>query len=129
MSDAVPPAPREDEREVSEEQLSLGRRLRQPRTILSLVLPIVLLVLIFRVALNVDVNELATGVQRANPALLVAAFVVFYLGFPLRGFRWSLLGTPPARGVLVVAVVIAVAALAVGLAYFTRAQRTLADDV
>ena len=73
------------------EGLSLARRLWQPRTILSLVLPIVLLVLIFRVALNVDVNELATGVQRANPALLVAAFVVFYLGFPLRGFRWSLL--------------------------------------
>ena len=46
MTDTVPPAQPEDEREVSEEQLSLGRRLRQPRTILSLVLPIVLLVLI-----------------------------------------------------------------------------------
>jgi len=93
--DAGPgPAPRRDpepEREVSADQISLGRRLRQPRTILSLVLPIVLLVLIFRVALNVDVNELAAGIGRANPLLLLAAFAVFYLGFPLRGLRWALL--------------------------------------
>ena len=78
------------EREVSAEQISLGRRLRQPRTILSLALPIVILVLIFRVALNVDVGDIATGISRANPLLLLAAFVVFYLGFPLRGLRWML---------------------------------------
>jgi uncharacterized protein (TIRG00374 family) len=76
------------EREVSAEQLSLVRRLRQPRTIVSLVLPIVLLVLIFRVALNVDVEKLVAAVGRANGGLLAAAFAVFYLGFPLRGFRW-----------------------------------------
>jgi uncharacterized protein (TIRG00374 family) len=80
-----------DEREVSAEQVSLGRRLRQPRTILSLVLPIILLVLIFRVALNVELGELVDGISRANPLLLVAAFVVFYVGFPLRGLRWALL--------------------------------------
>ena len=69
--------------------MSLGRRLRQPRTILSLLLPIILLVLVFRVALNVDVGELATGVSQANPLLLLAAFIVFYAGFPLRGLRWA----------------------------------------
>jgi uncharacterized protein (TIRG00374 family) len=74
---------------VNADNLSLGRRLRQPRTILSLLLPIILLFLVFRVALNVDVGELAAGVGRANPLLLLAAFVVFYAGFPLRGLRWA----------------------------------------
>jgi len=79
------------EREVTAEQLSLGRRLRQPRTIVSLVLPLVLLVLIFRVALQVDVAELAAGVGQADVRLILAAFVVFYLGFPIRGLRWATL--------------------------------------
>ena len=79
------------DREVTADQLSLGRRLRQPRTIISLVLPIVLLVLIFRVALNIDIGELVGGFQRANFALLGVAFVVFYAGFPLRGLRWAML--------------------------------------
>ena len=74
---------------VNADSLSLGRRLRQPRTILSLLLPIILLILVFRVALNVDVGELAAGVAKANPLLLLAAFVVFYAGFPLRGLRWA----------------------------------------
>ena len=77
--------------QVSVDSISLGRRLRQPRTILSLAIPIILLVLIFRVALNVDVNELADGIGRSNKLLILAGFVVFYLGFPLRGFRWVLL--------------------------------------
>jgi uncharacterized protein (TIRG00374 family) len=97
-----------DGRDASADQLSLGRRLRQPRTILSLAVPIVLLVLVFRVALNVDVNELVSGVRGANPLFLVAAFLVFYAGFPLRGFRWVLLlrgasfrvGTPDATRIL-----------------------------
>ena len=80
-----------DERAVSAEQMSLTRRLRQPRTIVSLVLPIVLLVLIFRVALQVDVDELGAGIGRADGLLLLAAFAVYYLGFPLRGARWSVL--------------------------------------
>ena len=73
------------------DQLSLGRRLRQPRTILSLAIPLVLLVLIFRVFLNLDVNELVDGVGRSNKLVILAAFVVFYAGFPLRGLRWALL--------------------------------------
>ena len=73
------------------EQLSLGRRLRQPRTILSLAIPLVLLVLIFRVFLNIDVNELVDGVSRSNKLVILAAFLIFYAGFPLRGYRWALL--------------------------------------
>jgi glycosyltransferase 2 family protein len=80
-----------EEREISAEQVSLARRLRQPRTILSVVIPLILLFLIFRVALDVDVDRLVAGIRNANPLLLLAALVVFYLGFPLRGFRWALL--------------------------------------
>jgi uncharacterized protein (TIRG00374 family) len=106
--DAAGPAGSPDGRDASADQLSLGRRLRQPRTILSLVVPLVLLVLVFRVALNVDVNELVSAVRAANPAFLLAAFLIFYAGFPLRGFRWVLLlrgasfrvGTPDATRIL-----------------------------
>ena len=80
-----------DEREVTAEQLSLVHRLRQPRTIASLLVPLVVLVL---VAINLpgfQLDRLPGLVLRANPLLLLVAFVVFYLGFPLRGYRWSLL--------------------------------------
>jgi uncharacterized protein (TIRG00374 family) len=79
------------EPEPTTEQVSLGARLRQPRTILSIILPLILLVLIFRVALNVDVGQLAAGIGDANKLLLLVAFLVFYAGFPLRGLRWALL--------------------------------------
>ncbi len=71
--------------------LSLGRRLRQPRTILSILVPLILVVLVFRLTLNLDLNELIDGVSRANKWLLLAAFLVFYAGFPLRGLRWTML--------------------------------------
>ena len=68
--------------------LSLGRRLRQPRTILSIVVP--LAIIAFFLYLNRErlaaVPEL---ILQANPALVLLAFVVFYLGFPLRGYRWE----------------------------------------
>lgn len=80
-----------DEAALEREQLSLVARLRQPRTIASIVVPLVLLVLVFRVALDVSVEQLAAGIGRANGWLLLGAFVVYYLGFPLRGARWALL--------------------------------------
>jgi uncharacterized protein (TIRG00374 family) len=87
----APAAPGPSEEQATTDQLSLGRRLRQPRAIISLVLPIVLLLLFFRLALNVDFAEMVAGIQQANPWLLLAAFAVFYAGFPLRGYRWMLL--------------------------------------
>jgi uncharacterized protein (TIRG00374 family) len=87
--DATTPA--EPAAEVPTDQVSLGRRLRQPRTILSIVVPLILVVLVFRVALNIDVNKLIDGVAQSNKLLLLAGFVVFYIGFPLRGYRWTLL--------------------------------------
>jgi uncharacterized protein (TIRG00374 family) len=77
--------------EISAESLSLGRRLRQPRTIISLVLPLFLLVLLVRALPGFDLAQLPTLIGRANPVLLLGAFGIYYLGFPLRGLRWVLL--------------------------------------
>ena len=71
--------------------LSLAHRLRQPKTIISLVLPIVLLALFARALPGFELDKLPAKIAAANPWLLLAAFAVFYLGFPLRGYRWSLL--------------------------------------
>ena len=77
--------------EVSADQLSLGRRLRQPRTIVSIVLPLGLLVLFARALPGFKLDQLPTFFAEANKLLLLAAFVIFYLGFPLRGLRWAIL--------------------------------------
>jgi len=68
--------------------ISLGRRLRQPRTILSIVVP--LAIITFFLYLNRErLAQVPELILQANPALVLLAFVVFYLGFPLRGYRWE----------------------------------------
>jgi glycosyltransferase 2 family protein len=79
------------EGEVRPDQLSLGRRLRQPRTLISLILPLILLALFVTALPGFKLDELPAKIAQANPLLLLAAFVVFYLGFPLRGLRWAFL--------------------------------------
>ena len=51
------------------EQLSLGRRLRQPRTIISLVVPLLLLVLLARTLPGFDLEALPGIIGAANPLL------------------------------------------------------------
>jgi uncharacterized protein (TIRG00374 family) len=70
---------------------SLSSRLRDPRTIISIVLPIVLVVLIAITAGNIDFAALVTSISNANPALLLLALAIYYVGFPLRGYRWMVL--------------------------------------
>jgi len=68
--------------------ISLGQRLRQPRTIVSIVVP--LGIIAFFLYLNRDrLAAVPALILRANPALILLAFIVFYLGFPLRGYRWQ----------------------------------------
>ena len=83
----VPPA----DGEVRAEQLSLSRRLRSPRTIISIVLPLILLALFVKALPGFDLEQLPAKIASADPLLLLAAFVIFYLGFPLRGLRWAML--------------------------------------
>ena len=68
--------------------ISLGQRLRQPRTILSIVVP--LGIIAFFLYLNRErLSQVPQLILQANPALVLLAFIVFYLGFPLRGYRWG----------------------------------------
>ena len=66
------------------------RRVRQPKTILSIAVPLVIIVV--AVLLNRDkLAEVPRDVGKANLGLVGLAFAVYYLGFPLRGHRWTVL--------------------------------------
>jgi glycosyltransferase 2 family protein len=71
-------------------QLSLSGRLRQPRTIISILIPLVI------IAVFVSLNGTQLGrvpglIAGADLRLVVLAFAIFYSGFPLRGLRWATL--------------------------------------
>jgi uncharacterized protein (TIRG00374 family) len=71
-------------------QMSLVRRLRQPRTIISIAIP--LFIIGAFVTLNWQaLQKVPTLILAVNPLLVLAAFLVFYAGFPLRGLRWVIL--------------------------------------
>jgi uncharacterized protein (TIRG00374 family) len=104
MSDETPGTPPPDQPDQAEEIIDyplvheeseppppLSRRLRDPRTIIAIVLPIVLLIFVAATFTSINLNALIASIAAANPWLLLAAFVVYYLGFPLRGYRWTLL--------------------------------------
>ena len=70
------------------EQMSLLGRLRQPRTILSITVPIA--VIAIAVALNwAQMRQVPGAIAGASPLFVLVAFLVYYVGFPLRGYRWT----------------------------------------
>ena len=73
---------------IPESEVSLAQRFLNVRTIGSLVFALVLLFLFFRVVLGIDFGATIDLIRGADPALLLAALVVYYLTFPLRGGRW-----------------------------------------
>ena len=77
--------------QVSAEQLSLGRRLRQPRTLVSILVPILVLVLLVVSLPGFRLDRLPGLILGANPWLLLAALGAYYVGFPIRGLRWRLI--------------------------------------
>jgi uncharacterized protein (TIRG00374 family) len=75
---------------VSPGQLSLSGRLRQPRTIISILVPLVIIALF--VSLNgAQLTKVPGLIAGADLRLVVVAFVIFYAGFPMRGVRWATL--------------------------------------
>jgi len=84
------PAPA-DEAGLPSEQLSLARRLRSPRTVVSFVVPLLLILLVIVNIEGFQLGQVVGLILDADPLLLLAAFVVYYIGFPLRGYRWLLL--------------------------------------
>jgi hypothetical protein len=77
-----------DSEPIPESEVSLAQRFLNARTIGSLLFALVLLFLLFRVVLNIDFGATIELIRGADPALLIAALVVYYLTFPLRGGRW-----------------------------------------
>lgn len=78
------------EPEVTREQLALGKKLLNWRTLLPLA--IVIAALIFAITkANINPQKIWAVIQQANPFFLVAAFVIYYLSFGLRALRWRLL--------------------------------------
>lgn len=81
---------RDVEVDTARDQLSLSRRLRQPRTIISILIP--LAVIAGFVAINgAQLTRVPGLIARADVRLVLIAFLVFYAGFPLRGLRWAVL--------------------------------------
>jgi uncharacterized protein (TIRG00374 family) len=68
--------------------VSLAARFLNVRTVASLIFALFLLFLLFRVVLDIDFSAIVDLIRGADPMLLLAALVVYYLTFPLRGGRW-----------------------------------------
>ena len=79
------------EEAIPEQEVSLARRLFNLRTIGSIIFGLVLVFLLFRVILNVDFGRTFELMRRANLGLLLAGLFVYYLTFPLRSLRWTLI--------------------------------------
>lgn len=89
--DVIDELPGDVPREEIVQELSLASRLRRPRTIISIAFPLALLALVVVSLPGFKLNELPGKILAANPLLLLAAFGIYYLGFPLRGLRWAML--------------------------------------
>jgi hypothetical protein len=77
--------------DLSEGAVPISARLRDRRTQASIIVPVIVLVLFAAALPGFELETLVDYVLSADPIWLVAAFVVYYIGFPLRGYRWSLL--------------------------------------
>jgi glycosyltransferase 2 family protein len=89
------------EQEVERRGFSLGRSLRDPRTLVSFALAIAIILFVFR-GFNIDLAQTWAYMRGANPLLMLTALVVFYSTFPLRALRWRVLlenaGVPVREG-------------------------------
>lgn len=79
-----------DEPEITREQLSIGRRLFNWRTLVPLIIVIVALVFFAQKA-NINPQKTWAAMRSANILFLLAAFFIYYLSFPIRTLRWRLL--------------------------------------
>ncbi|MGD8485691.1 MAG: lysylphosphatidylglycerol synthase transmembrane domain-containing protein, partial [Chloroflexota bacterium] len=77
--------------DITEGAVPLTERLRDRRTQASIIVPVIVLLLFAMALPGFELETLVSYVLSADPWWLVAAFVIYYLGFPLRGVRWSLL--------------------------------------
>ncbi|WP_162004935.1 lysylphosphatidylglycerol synthase transmembrane domain-containing protein [Dictyobacter vulcani] len=76
--------------EITRDQLALGKRLLNWRTLVPLALVIVALVFVAQKA-NINPQKTWNAVKHADIFFFLAAFVIYYLSFGLRALRWKLL--------------------------------------
>jgi len=80
----------QEEPEITEEQLSIGKRLLNWRTIVPLVIVIAALVYFAQKA-NINPRQTLAAIRSANIFFVLAAFFIYYLSFPTRTLRWRML--------------------------------------
>jgi uncharacterized protein (TIRG00374 family) len=78
------------DQEITRDQLSLGKRLFNWRTLVPLVLVITFLI-IFALHANINPQRTWAAIRNANLLFLLAAFVIYYCSFGLRALRWRIL--------------------------------------
>lgn len=74
----------------ADQDLSIGRRLADWKSILSFGFAAVVLAVVI-VKGGIDPSALWRRLHHLNIALFLGAFVVYYLTFPIRGYRWKIL--------------------------------------
>ena len=79
-----------NELEITQDQLSITKRLLNWRTIVPLFIAIIALV-IFAQKININPKLTWLAMRNANVYFVLAAFLIYYLSFPIRTFRWRML--------------------------------------
>ncbi len=69
---------------------ALRRRILHPATLISFGVAVLLLIALAR-GVNVSFSDMARAIGGANPLLIAAALLAYYVNFPIRGIRWRLL--------------------------------------
>jgi glycosyltransferase 2 family protein len=80
----------EKEPEITQEQLSISKRLLNWRTIVPLIIAVIALV-IFAQKININPKLTLAAMRNANVYFILAAFSVYYFSFPIRTVRWRML--------------------------------------
>ncbi len=80
----------QQEPEITQEQLSIGKRLLNWRTFVPLAIAIVAIVFFVQKA-NINPQQTWTAIRSANLYFVLVAFIIYYLSFPIRTLRWKLL--------------------------------------
>src|SRR5256884_3555277 len=80
----------QEEPEITREQLALSKKLLNWRTLVPLVI-VTAAIAYFVHQEHIDPQKTWAAIRSANIIFLLAAFVIYYLSFPLRALRWRLL--------------------------------------
>ncbi|HEX4716065.1 MAG TPA: lysylphosphatidylglycerol synthase transmembrane domain-containing protein [Ktedonobacteraceae bacterium] len=80
----------ESDAEINSAQLSLGKRLLNWRTLVPLAIVLGFLVYTAQ-KLHINPGQTWAAIRSANLAFFCAAFLIYYLSFPIRTLRWHLL--------------------------------------